>query len=157
MYFPLRPIKIKRKSGAGEAVDVEIETGKFSSKHHASKANVDSVATGADRIATAEDVIATSADVITAQAALAAALIARDQAQQSASAVTSGLFFAGGWDATSGNAPPAPATGAAFYRITNPGTILGETYTSTDEICYDTDGATWFKIGGISGCVFSQW
>jgi len=129
---------------------------------------LDATATAADRIQTGLDVLATAADVTSGLTTLASAEevladarevladteTARNEAQQSASAVTGGLFFAGGWDASTGNSPPTPSSGSAFYRIITAGTIEGVSYTESDEICYSPNDTEWFRVGG-SGSVLS--
>ena len=82
------------------------------------------------------------------------------EAAQSAASVTSPIYFAGSWDATSGAPPNPPGGENPFYKITVAGTINTVQYDINDNIVWD--GADWFKVdnteavtsvGGFQGAV----
>lgn len=72
--------------------------------------------------------------------------LAKAAAEQASNITVAGIFMSGEWSAVSGNAPPVPAEGAVFYKISAPGTINGIEYAINDNIVYDPINTVWFKI-----------
>lgn len=162
----------KAEDWAEGAEDVEVETGKYSAKHHALKAEdqailADQRATAAQNSATASessrqasDASATAASNSEAAAATSEAL-AHDWAQKGQNLeVTTGEYSAYHWakyaeeraagvlnyrgshDASTG-APASPATGD-FYKISVAGSFGGHTFAVGDSAIYN--GSGWDKI-----------
>lgn len=92
---------------------------------------------------------------VPAHAAQYSALHWAMKAMQYAQAASSSLVWKGGWSATAGTAPPAPApnSGVPFYRITGAGTIASIEYAVGDYIHWDTSVSAWFKIDGTDAVV----
>ncbi len=133
----------KAEKWADEDEDVEVETGQYSSKHHAAKSagSASSAASSATAAGNSES------------AAQGHANDAADSATeaQGYAASAAGMIPAGGWDVSSGN-PPKPSlngsTKSGFYRITSgSGTLNGVSVRPGDQLAYDEPNDVWFTFG----------
>jgi hypothetical protein len=94
------------------------------------------VATAAASSASASASQAALSEYNARQSELAAAASA-EIAQQSAASVAGAAFFAGDWNAASGNLPAAPADGSSIWRASTDGTGATAAYKTGDYIIWD--------------------
>jgi hypothetical protein len=151
--------EVKAGKWAEEAVDVAVETGKFSAKHHATKAatsasNAASSATAASASKTAAESAKTAAETAktaaqtaktAAESAKTAAETARDQAVLAAGSLTGSMSELGSIDLSSGVYPTKPST-AAFWKVTVGGTVGTDVYGVGDTLVYSKNLDQFYKI-----------
>lgn len=112
-----------------------------------SETNAGASATAADNSATAAGISETNADAdrVATLGFRNEAETFRNEAQQAASSVSGGIFFAGDFDASPGSVPPTPQAnvGNPSYRISVAGTIASVDYRVGDTILWN--GTGYFK------------
>lgn len=166
--------KLKAKEWSEKDVDIEVETGLYSSRHHATK----SAGSAAEALQSEQTAGQHKSDASSfmsqAQSHMNKAMqwaeeadgvevetgkysskhwssISKgysEEAKQAAQALTGGMYMGGQWDASTGQVPPAPDVGSVFYKIVNSGTILGVNYAPGDSIIYNPQNDEWFKQDG---------
>ena len=149
----------KAKKWAEGDVGIEVETGAFSAKHHAAKAQESAtlaeqakqVATNMKFQAAANREIAYNARIETqalaedAKRSKEAAELARDEAVNAAASLTGSLSEFGSVDLSSGSYPTTPKS-AGFWKVTVGGVVGGITYGAGDTLVYSKNLNEFYKI-----------
>jgi len=166
--------KLKAKEWSEKDVDIEVETGLYSSRHHATKSAGSAAEALQSEQAAGQHKSDASYFMSQAQSHMNKAMqwaeeadgvevetgkysskhwssVSKgysEEAKQAAQALTGGMYMGGQWDASTGQVPPTPDVGSVFYKIVNSGTILGIEYAPGDSIIYNPQNSEWFKQDG---------
>lgn len=166
--------KLKAKEWSEKDVDIEVETGLYSSRHHATKSAGSAAEALQSEQAAGQHKSDASGFMSQAQSHMNKAMqwaeeadgvevedgkysskhwagVSKghsEEAKQAAQALTGGMYMGGQWDASTGQVPPTPDVGSVFYKIVNSGTILGIEYAPGDSIIYNPQNSEWFKQDG---------
>ena len=135
----------KAQKWAEEGVDVQVEAGKHSAKHHATKAAASSASAATSEAAALVSKQAAQAAESAASSSASMAQTYRDQAHSAAASLTGSLVELGGIDLSSGSYPAKPSNGA-FWKVTVGGTAGGEVYGVGDTLVYSKNLDQFYKI-----------